>query len=232
MQQSPSRNHFVLQPMPDGRTAFAKVRDRLREDILSGYLAPGAKLTIAPLAERYGTSPMPIRAAIQELQGLGLVDASPHKGARVRIADETYITNIYELRGAILGLLMPRCVRFITNAEIEEIEVIQDDLEKSIKAGDVARTLEINHRFHHAIHRIARNPEALAAMERTWVLLDALRWRFGFGPNRLAEASASHRALIKALAKRDGALATKIAKASSDRAMLDLIRLAKSTLGS
>ncbi len=209
------------------QTAYAKVRDRLREDILSGYLAPGSRLTIAPLAKRYGTSPMPIRAAIQELQGQGLVVAAPHKGARVRVADETYITNIYELRGAILGLLMPRCVRFITNADIEEIEAVHRSFEEAVAAKDLARTLETNHRFHQTVYRIARNPEALAVMERTWVLLDALRWQFGFGAGRLAEASASHRALIKALAKRDGALATRLTQQSSDGAMRDLIRLAR-----
>ena len=49
------------------RTAPGRVIDRLCADILSGHLPAGSRLVVAALAKRYGTSPMPIRAALQEL---------------------------------------------------------------------------------------------------------------------------------------------------------------------
>jgi DNA-binding GntR family transcriptional regulator len=46
---------------------------RIREAILSGDLAPGAKLIETELADRFGTSRGPIREAIRELAREGLV---------------------------------------------------------------------------------------------------------------------------------------------------------------
>lgn len=211
-------------------TTVAQVRDRLRDDILSGYFEPGARLTVAVLTDRYGTSAMPVRAALQELQGLGLVTATPHQGARVRAVDAAFVSNIYELRSAVLAILLPRCVRHVTDAGIEEIEALQERLEQACADGDTAAALQINRRFHHTIHRLAGNPEALDVMERTWLPIDALRSTFGFGDGRLADANASHRALIAALRRRDAAACVEIAQASAARAERDLIaRLAQAT---
>lgn len=207
------------------QTSTAKVRDRLRGDILSGHLAPGARVTVAGLAKRYGTSPMPIREALQELQGQGLVTGIPRRGARIRAVDAEFVANVYDLRTAIIGLLLARCVRYITNADIEEIEAIQAQIERVTVDGDTSGILRTHHQFHDRLYRIAHNPEAHSAIERTWPLLDALRSRFGFGPGRHDDSNKNHRKLIEALRQRDEALAVKLGQESSDRAKHDLLAL-------
>ena len=65
-------------------TAIVSVAQRIRDDIVAGRLAFGDRLTIDALANRYEVSHMPVREALRELQGDGLVVIEPNRGARVR----------------------------------------------------------------------------------------------------------------------------------------------------
>lgn len=213
--------------MRAGSTAYSRIRRRLREDLLSGEFEPGARLTVAALAQRYGGGVMPIRAALQELHGQGLITYEPRRGARVRAVDEELLSNIYDLRIAILGMLYPRCARYITNADIEELEAVQDRLDAATARGDMTEVRRHNILFHSTIARIARNPEAAAVIERNWVLIDSLRARYGFGDGRMEDANRIHRATIEALRRRDGATAFACARTSAERSRQDLTELVR-----
>lgn len=204
-------------------TSTERIRDRVRHDIATGAFAPGARLTVAALAKRYGSSPMPIRAALQEMQGQGLIVTTPRHGARVRDVDAGFIANVCDLRGAVIALLIPGTVQHITNAGIETLAAIQDRLEDATAAGDPILAMRHNRDFHRTIFGLAGNPVALEVMERTWALLDGLRARYGFGEGRLEAANASHRRLLAALKRRDAASASRILLDSLAKAKQDLI---------
>ena len=84
-----------------GRTNYQRVRDIIRNDIITGQFQAGARLKISELVERYGLSAMPIREALQQLQGEGLVVLSANKGASVRRIDERFLWQGYEVRKAL-----------------------------------------------------------------------------------------------------------------------------------
>ena len=73
---------------PDGPTA--DVYERLREVIVQGQLAPGARLIERDLAKRLGTSRTPVRSALQRLQQERYVTtAAGGKNARLVVAPMT-----------------------------------------------------------------------------------------------------------------------------------------------
>jgi len=74
------------------------IQQRIRDDILAGELAFGTRITTAELAQRYGVSQMPIREALRELRGEGLVTMEPNRGARVRAIDPDFVGNIFDIR--------------------------------------------------------------------------------------------------------------------------------------
>lgn len=207
------------------RTEADRALDALRTLVVEGGIAPGARLTVAGLSRELGFGAMPLRQALLRLAGEGLVELDPHRGARVVRLDAARITGLYRLRAAVLALVMPAVVRHASDADIEALETIERECERAAAAGDIARFLPANQRFHRAVHAIARDPDAQDALERTWPLVEALRRRHGFGPERLAEAMASHRVLLAALRARDPGAAAAEAIRSSDRAMEDLLRL-------
>lgn len=59
------------------------VTDRLRQEILEGVVAPGAKLKLVPLARRYQVSRGPLREAASRLAAEGLVTIEDQRGFRV-----------------------------------------------------------------------------------------------------------------------------------------------------
>lgn len=75
-----------------------RVYERLRDDIVSGELQPGAQLVEARIAEELGVSKTPVREALIRLQRDGLVAIEPYRGARVAQPSPEDVREILELR--------------------------------------------------------------------------------------------------------------------------------------
>ena len=56
---------------------------RIREGLLEGRFQPGERLKIRDLAAAWGTSPMPVRAALQRLVAEGALEGEPQRSVRV-----------------------------------------------------------------------------------------------------------------------------------------------------
>src|SRR2546428_6917990 len=63
-----------------------RLYDSLRNLIVRGQLAPGARIVETEVAERFGVSRTPVRAAFQRLEREGYVIASAKHQARVPLA--------------------------------------------------------------------------------------------------------------------------------------------------
>ena len=59
----------------------------LRDAIMAGVLGPGARLRQEDLAERFGTSRIPVREALRALEYEGLVHSEPNRGFTVTELD-------------------------------------------------------------------------------------------------------------------------------------------------
>ena len=63
--------------------ASATIASTLRSEILAGVIAPGVRLRQDGLAARFGTSRIPVREALRQLETEALVVSDGHRGARV-----------------------------------------------------------------------------------------------------------------------------------------------------
>lgn len=80
-----------------------RIRDVLVARILDGKYPAGTQLKELTLAREFNVSQAPIREALRELEGSGLVTSERYRGTRVRGADLQEMRESYELR-AILEL--------------------------------------------------------------------------------------------------------------------------------
>lgn len=199
------------------------INQRIREDIVSGDLAFGARLTIDALATRYGVSHMPVREALRELQGEGLVVIEPNRGARVRTIDADFVENLFEIRTALEVMMVRRAARRCTPADIAGLRAIEDALEQHVAAENFAAVVGENRRFHQAINRMADNVDALPILDRHWLLLSALWRTHGYAETRFAGVSSDHRHLIAALAAHDQEAAAVLMGAHATKARLELV---------
>ncbi len=79
-------------------TLTDSVRQALRRDILSLVLAPGAHLSIRELRTRYAVGATPIREALWNLVGVGLVETEAQHGFKVADASKEKLLGIMALR--------------------------------------------------------------------------------------------------------------------------------------
>src|ERR1700722_16951009 len=75
-----------------------RIRDTLVGRILDGTYPAGTQLKELYLAREFDVSQAPIREALRELEGSGLVTSERFRGTRVRGADFKEMRESYELR--------------------------------------------------------------------------------------------------------------------------------------
>jgi len=204
-------------------TASITIRDRVRDDIVAGTLPFGSRLTLDLLARRYSVGHMPVREALRQLEGEGLVVLTPNRGARVRGVDVDFARNIFDLRIAIEAMLARRAAERIEARHIATLESIQSRYEAQARKRGFDTLLALNREFHDVINDAAGNPEAAKVLERHWHVIAALWNLYGYGEKRVAGVISDHRQIIEALTAHDAEVAACLAMAHAAKAKQALI---------
>ena len=180
----------------------------IREDIVEGRIKADARLVVAELAARYGSSSNPVREALHQLQGEGIVVISPNRGARVRQLGEDFVRSVYELRALIEPYLTRWFVEHATDAEICEMESIQDRIETL--QHDFAGYRDLNEQFHGIVYGRHYNREAVELEFRQREVMFILNRRFAISRARWQASMREHRAIIDAIKRQDADGAAKV----------------------
>jgi DNA-binding GntR family transcriptional regulator len=89
---------------PLAQTLPEKIAATLAGRIVSGTYPAGARLVEAALVKEFSVSHGPVRDALRILQGSGLVIIHPYRGAEVSALSVREVTEIYQVRAALVGL--------------------------------------------------------------------------------------------------------------------------------
>lgn len=204
-------------------TGYGRVRDAIRNRIVTGAYAPGTRLKINDLCEQFGISSNPIREALQQLQGEGFVVILPNKGATVRLIDDRLIRNIYEIGEGLDGILANRCAKAATPVQIAHLRDVQDRMEDAAAAGRGSERAECNAEFHIYLGTISGNIEAIDIRRRHQDLIRAIRQNYGYSPPRIEQINVEHRQIIDAIAAGDSEGAEKAARLHCVRSCDDML---------
>ncbi|HVF65263.1 MAG TPA: GntR family transcriptional regulator [Casimicrobiaceae bacterium] len=204
-------------------TTASRVADELRRRILNGEFAPGQRLKIDELAELFDVSHMPIREALRELAGEGVLEVHPHRGAVIHGVDRRFVRNFYDVRAAIEAMLAARCAE---RSDATVVALLKEAATRFEAAGgdDSQGRVKADRRFHHLMNAAADNPQALRMLSQGRLLAEAMRLRFGYGGGRVEAIVAEHRALVRAIERHDADRAGEIARRHVQGARDDLLR--------
>jgi len=206
---------------------YQRVRELIRADIVQGVWPLGSHMTMADLTARYGVSANPVREALHQLQGEGVIAIRMNRGALVPEVDARYIDNIYKLRGAVQGMLAREAALRITPADARRLLELCEAHEAAVAEGDVAACVSRNRELHHLMDSLADNPPAMEVMASRLCLIDAFRRRVGFGAGRLDTVMAQHRRLVRAITRGDADKAAQVAQEHTESARRDLLAAAQ-----
>jgi phosphonate utilization transcriptional regulator len=176
------------------------VQGELERMILSGELAPGAKLTEMALAARLGVSRGPLREAFRMLEEAGLVRTEKNRGVFVRDIPIDEAVEIFDLRAAMDELVGRRLAAHITAPQLKEVRGLVEKMEAAVKAKDAYRYHLLNLKFHDRLVELAGNSK-LTAIYRKLIKELSLFRRLNLADGWLMPISAGeHRAIVKAIA--------------------------------
>lgn len=195
----------------------------IRQSILSGKYGPGERLKVADLSSQLGVSHMPLREALRKLEGEGLVEVEPNRGAIVRRLDQKFVDDLFDFSGELRIFALRRGLFKMTFDTLDELERLADEYDAAIVEDDLERSLIANHEFHTLIVRTGGNLEVVRVFQWSWELNSAFRRRFGYGPGRQKRLALEKRMLIDAIRRQDLPLGEAILRMQNAAAMEDLI---------
>jgi len=211
--------------------AYARLRDAIRSDVAAGVWKLGQHMTLSELSSHYGVSANPVREALHQLQGEGVVEMRLNRGAIVRQVDASFVKNVYDVRGAIEGMLAAEAARRATPADIARIGLFVEAYEDAVATGELGEIVQANRVLHQTINRIADNPLALEIFDGRSTLIDALRRTLGNRPGRLDDIIVEHREILASIASGDADRASRTAQQHTTRARDHMLENIKEAAG-
>ncbi|HZS84109.1 MAG TPA: GntR family transcriptional regulator [Stellaceae bacterium] len=193
-------------PTPRRRSGLhATVIARLRDRIVEGELAAGARLSERELCAALGVSRTPLREAFKVLAAEGLVELLPNRGARVAALEEKDIEAMFEVMAALEALAGRLASTRITEAELAEIAALHYEMLAQWTRRRLPDYFRLNQAIHAAIVAAARNPVLEATYRGLAVRIRRARYFANLTEERWRAAVAEHEAILEALQARDGA---------------------------
>lgn len=204
-------------------TSVEQATGMIRQAILSGQYGPGERLKVAELSSRFGFSPMPLREALRKLEGEGLIEIEPNRGATVRKLDRHFVEDLFEINTELRVFALRRAIRLMTLEKIDILEDLVSAFEQAVAENDFERGLTLNRDFHAKIVEIGGNFEALRIFLRGWELIGAFRRRFGYGAGRQIGLAREKRLLLDAIKRQDLELGEAIIRMQHAAAIEDML---------
>jgi DNA-binding GntR family transcriptional regulator len=196
-------------------TVAGAVAARLRDAIVTGELAAGAKLRQVQLAARFGVSTTPVREALAQLEREGLVRSSPQRGFVVFIPSVADLRRHYEIRIALEELAAAKAAEAFEPRHAPPLAALLDEMSTGPPAG---RYLELNQRFHSELYALADRAQLLEMItglrDASRAYLHIYRAAADFP---VALLDAEHRAILRACHERDPPAAAAATRAHLQR---------------
>jgi len=142
---------------------------QIREGLLAGRFQPGQRLKIRDLAGEWGTSPMPVRAALQRLVAEGALEGEPQRSVRVPSMTRERYQNIFQVRLGLEGLAVELATPNLSAADLATLRDCVARMDVAIEQREVQAYLDANSQFHLHLYGACGNPVLLRSIESLWL---------------------------------------------------------------
>lgn len=178
-------------------TKSAYAASVLRDALANGTYGAGERLTAARLAKELGLSMTPVREALIELANEGLVEISPHRGARVAEIGPMQLSEVYQARSILEPAATRIAVPQLDAKAIAELRRLHGEFVAAAERRDAAALLSINETFHFTIYDAAASPLLNRLIRTVWS--SSPNDTFRLIPGRAERSVKEHTAILRAL---------------------------------
>ena len=204
-------------------SAGARVARGLRDQLRTGALAPGTVLSQADIAAEFGVSRIPVRDALQQLAGEGLVELRGTTAVVSPLSIED-LQELYELREAVEPIATRLAVPRVGRAAIARMTRLLSTMDGPTL--DPGTWIATNAAFHAEVYALAGRPRMIALVEQLRRLTDRYLHLHLDVIGQAAHRQDEHRRILDAVRAHDATAAAELTRhhlASSHAVVLDYL---------
>jgi DNA-binding GntR family transcriptional regulator len=185
-----------------GGAASERIANQLRDAILAGEIAPGERIRQEEVAERLGTSRLPVREALRILEAEGLTELTANKGARVPRLDPAELDVLYQMRERLEPLALTESLPHLSAGDVRELHAVQARIAADT---DLREFMVLDRAFHLGSYAGCVSEQLGSSVVRLWNSTQPYRRAFMAlgGPRRRWIIDHEHRLLLDAIDRRD-----------------------------
>ncbi len=179
-----------------------QVADILREQITTGDLVPGQRLTETAISTQLGTSRAPVREALRQLEQEGLVVSYPYRGTEVLgVSHEEVVEVLVPVRLALERFAFVKAAGRLDDAAIARLDALVEAMRAAADQGVLADT---DIAFHEAVILLSNQPHCMQIWKSIQPRVRAY-FRRDAAYRRADEVAQQHAQLLDALTSHDKA---------------------------
>lgn len=190
--------------MTRARTTPDAVAVTLREAIVRGIFRAGQPLKADEIAAQLGVSHIPVREALRQLEGEGLVTIYPNRGAIVAALSHAEIKEIYGIRTTLETAALRTAIPLLSPATLRRASAVLDEYELET---DTRRWGDLDLEFHATLYGLDQQPRLLGIINTLRNQVDRYFHIFPLAVKQRDAFQRDHRAILESCVKRDAATA-------------------------
>jgi DNA-binding GntR family transcriptional regulator len=170
---------LIEAPAREFRPLSEDAYDVLRGAILSGRLAPGARIVEAEIARQMATSRSPVREAVRKLEREGMVEYVPRRGTVVVGLSREDVGDAYQLRAHLEAYGAGLAATRATEQQLTDLSAMIERMRECAAAKDLAQLVAADVEFHRTLCELSGSRRLVQAWQglnpERWTLVSGLR---------------------------------------------------------
>lgn len=214
---------------------FQQAYTRIQDEILSGSLLPGGRVSEISLSRRLGLGRAPVREALRQLHSDGVMQQIPRYGTVVRIPRRRDIVDVYELREALETYAVGKAVERIRPEQLERVRqllqemehaqhVLRDSNRQRLTSEEIQEHLAADMAFHTVLVEASGNAQIADTVQKKRLLGRILATHvLPFDLPMVARTYRLHRRILRAVERGDAEAARKATAAHLHTGMREML---------
>lgn len=185
-------------------TAGEAACQRLREALRSGRYVPQQRLIEPDVMAELKVTRLALREAFARLEHEGLVERQANRGATVRLLSLDEAVEVLEIRAVVEGLGARHAAALATEDDIAALRDTIERFEQALAEPDIAACNAAQAELHRLVTGICNRPTVGRLTEMLSAQSAQTRMTTARVSGRLRQSLEEHRAIVEAIAARDG----------------------------
>ncbi|MDI6870567.1 MAG: GntR family transcriptional regulator [Bacillota bacterium] len=201
---------------PENKALRVEVANEIVRAIANGHFKPGDRLVEQHIAKEMGISRAPIREALRELEGQGIVVTVPRKGAFVSHLGQEDVEELFTLRSVVEGLAARLAATRVSGRDLAQLTRYTEEMVAAARRKDTEAFVARDLTFHELIWTRSEHKRLLKVLDgiRTLTRLFMVISKHALTTDeQLVQEAEGHKPIIEALGARDAERAEAVIRA-------------------